>query len=204
MVTATFKSVLVSAALGTGTLEINPFAGAGEPRVVAGILPIHGLARVCVFLAECSSSIDLELAETLAGVVTRGIGVGGVITAGGFGAVRLSLHNQPWTLGVASLSIPTASGKLLVQGTGHQHGPFSIRGTTRNCWDADGDGQNESCGELQLVAPMQVVGQGFAPSAVAELTIRFVPEPSLALLLGTGVAVVAVVGARRPVRDGRK
>jgi hypothetical protein len=176
------------ATLGSG--DLAPISGGGTP-LTQNELSLRGELRLCLLFMECVAYIPIPL--TAGG--TRGVGIGGLITVNGFGAagVKASLAGAPWTIGtaVASTGTTTNGGPTgSFARSGFAHGPAS--GTTSTA---------RRGGAVQLVTPLQIATSfsglervGF----IARLTLVFVPEPATALLLGGGVAVLALHGRRRP------
>ncbi len=110
-----------------------------------------------------------------------GVGVGGRIAFGPYGSW---IDGQQWTTGVAPVTI---NGVTLTTDNG---APIFMTGTDSR--DAAGLGQ------VTLVAPgglMSTLGGAF-PLFVS-MTLNFVPEPGTLLLLGSGIAGLAIVGRKR-------
>jgi hypothetical protein len=131
------------------------------------------------------------------GTGTKGVGVGGLITAGGYGGIRISLQANPWTIKTATLldQITPTGGPPRVMTTwvlkGWAHAPVSTTTSTA-----------QPSGVIQLVTPAQVVtnlplGSSDKMAAAVITLIHFMPEPGLLLLLGSGVAGLAFLGRRR-------
>jgi hypothetical protein len=143
---------------------------------LAGTMPILGVAKVCLF-APCSAALsNLSLPLTP-------IGVGG--TAVGAGPVSLTLRGAPWTSGDAVI-LPG-----YYSTPGFRHGPASLTSSTA-----------QPGGEMRLVTPIFIstnIGVGVTLESYAFLDVRFVPEPSAALLLSVGALGLAIRGraARR-------
>ena len=187
-------SLRATASLGTGT-----FSGisGGPPLPPAGnVLPVRGLLRICLALPGCSANLPVPL--PIDGL--KGVGIGSRITVNTFSAgagVKISLDASPWTLGVAFVTgIPTPSGGFsTVTARGFVHGPVSGTSST-----ADPAGS----GAIRLVTPVRVTTNLFPPNDVlalmGTLTVHFVPEPGLLLLMGSGIAGLAVIGRHRSRR----
>jgi hypothetical protein len=131
---------------------------------------------------------------------TRGVGIGGTITASAPlspTSLELSLHHAPWQLAPATLLQSTANGIATAMATGYARGPNA---TTNN-------GHSSTAakigGAIQLIAPSQIYTQGVpgghsdTQALFTRLTLNFVPEPGLSLLLGPGVVGLALLGRRR-------
>jgi hypothetical protein len=123
---------------------------------------------------------------------TNKIGVGGLLTAGRFGNVRISLETAPWTIGAGTAINQTQEGAFqFVTVTGFAHNP------------ASGDSASAvNSGMLQLISPMQIttIGAGAnneLQSLFGFVTLHFVPEPGFLLLLAAGVSGLAILGRNR-------
>jgi hypothetical protein len=180
-ITPLIPTIEVSGTLGAGTFA--PISGGGG--LTDRDLPIPGVARICLVLPGCVNSLMFNLTEG----GTRGLGLGGLITVGGNGPIRISLENAPWTIGTGMLSRQTDNGQFAqVTQTGFVHGPNSATSSTAL-----------GSGVIQLISPIQVVtigvpGETEKLSLFGTLRIHFVPEPGLLLLLGSGVVGLALLG----------
>lgn len=173
---------------GSGTLK--PISGALQNTAQAltmNVLPVPGLGRVCLLFAGCNSgSLEFPLTTNDG---ASGAGIGGIVTAGGVGGIRISLVAAPWTIKTATLSDRTDNGALSYPtARGFAHGPASMTSSTAL-----------TSGVVQLVNPTQVItlgipGQQDRISLYGKLTIHFVPEPGVLLLLVSGVAGLVVLG----------
>ena len=184
--TGTIPSIRITATLGTGTL--SGISGA-PPLNPPATVPVGGFTRVCLFSNTCS--LFLPLANTVNSGAT-GIGVGGILTLGNVGTIRISIVNGPWTLGSTSGINQTKDGGFttLVR-TGFVHGAASNNSST-----ATGSGL------IQLIAPQQVTVEGLSSNSQAltlfsTLTLHFVPEPGLLLLIGSGIVGIGLLGRSR-------
>jgi hypothetical protein len=188
-VTPTVVSNIVATATGKGG-TFAPISGGGP--LTQNTLAIGGLAKVCLIFTDCSSFLPLPLTGTSGGVVTRGVGVGGTVTVGGAGDIRVSLINSPWQLSTATRLVSTQNGVVITRmHAGFIHGPMSNTSSTA-----------KPSGVIQLITPIQVYTSGIAGntakiSLFTSLTVHFVPEPGLLLLIGSGVVGLALVGRSR-------
>jgi len=165
-------------------------------KLTQNTLPIAGIARICLLFSGCLSATTVEV--DLTQNATRGIGIGGTITAGTTSGFRVSLHHAPWQLAPATLSQSTAPGTIITaMATGYVHGPLWTAGNPRSSTAA------KTGGTIQLISPSQVFTEG-VPGGYSDrqalftrLTLNFVPEPGLSLLLGPGVVGLALLGRRR-------
>jgi hypothetical protein len=190
-------AIRLTAAAGTGTL--GPISGGVQSApLTKNRLPVAGLARFCVISTECGSFLPLLLTRHTGATGTHGVGIGGILTIGGTSPVRISIEAAPWTIktGTSIDQITTPVGGTVkkyvnVTRKGFAHGP----GTNTTSTASPG-------GVVQLITPMQVVtnqttlsNQKIALFGI--LTIHFIPEPGMLLLLGSGVAGLALLGRHR-------
>jgi len=186
--TATLLSVRATVTLGTGTLSpFAPSAPTSRPQLTQRILPVRGAVKFCVLFPGCASYLPLPLTINQ-GQTGVGIG-GGLLTVGAFGGgPAISLQGAPWTLRIATLPIATTGGgSATLVATGWVHGPLTFTSSTA-----------VAGGSVSLVTPVRVISDaGQALGMFARLTLRFVPEPGLVLLLGSGISALAVMGRGR-------
>ena len=180
-----------------GAVKSTFFPG-GAPGVLGpglGTLPLSGVVRLCLNI-NCNNAFTLNLSTpTEFGVAA--VGVGGEI-GGGSLLVGVSVQGAPWTVKTVTLidEITTVFdvNKTLIFVTfkGFAHGPNSATtGSTA-----------QPGGVLQLVTPSQVVSTILSGSnkKIASgniFLIKFIPEPGLLLLLGSGVIGLVVLGRTR-------
>ena len=181
-----------------GTGSWFPISGAVQSAtgLVNNTLPIRGIVRLCLVTTTCDNFLDLALTQTVNGV-TLGVGVGGLLTIGGDSPIKISIQAAPWTLKtVTVIDQITTTGKMNqtfvgVTIGGFAHDPNS--GTTSTA---------QPSGVVQLVTPSQVqtnlpLGSNVKISSGVIFKIHFIPEPGLLLLLGSGVAGLALLGRAR-------
>ena len=176
--------------------------GAVSTQTNPGIMPVAGVVKVCLLSYDCTIYLPTILNQptTVNGVTgtgSKGVGIGGLVTAGGYGGIRISLQAAPWTIKTATVQdqiTPPAGPPRIIStwvAKGWAHGPNSNTTTTA-----------QPSGVIQLVTPSQVVtnlplGSSDKMGSFVVSVIEFIPEPSLLLLLGSGVAGLAMVGRRR-------
>jgi hypothetical protein len=189
-VTGQVKSVRgTGISLGTGTLS----GISGAPPMGQAALPIAGFMRVCLFQVGCASNLPLDLTVNDG---NTGAGVGGLLTLGGNGEIRISLEFAPWTLAtVSGLNQTVKGGFLTLTRVGFVHGAAS---NTNSSTAADS-------GVIQLIAPQQVQTVGVAGNSsrvalFSTLTLHFIPEPGLLLLIASGVVGLGLLGRSRMKR----
>lgn len=185
-------SIVANATLGAGVL--GPVSGAiagTTPGLTQNTLPVQGMAKLCLFYAGCTSgSIDLDFTAN----GTQGFGLGGVVTAGGGGTMRISVLAAPWTVGQVTVSNRTNNGGTsLLTAAGFAHGPASLTSSTA-----------VTSGVVQFVTPLQITTVGIPGNndligATSHLRLHFslVPEPGMLLMFGAGAIAAAVLGRRR-------
>jgi hypothetical protein len=164
-----------------------PISGGGP--LTQNILALAGVARVCLVSAGCLGALPLTLTKNAG---ATGVGVGGVVTVGGKGLFRVSLAASPWFLGSATRLVSTANGVVITRMFGgFIHAAQSGTSSTA-----------KPSGFLQVITPTQVLIKGLAGNTqkialFSSLTFHFIPEPGILLLLGSGVAGLALLGRSR-------
>jgi hypothetical protein len=110
------------------------------------------------------------------------------------GPVNLTLQHAPWTIGQPTMTLHTPNSNITTPWIaipgGFAHGPASLTSSTA-----------QRSGVVQLVTVSKVYTSltGAFPEAplIGVLNLHFVPEPGTLLLLGSGVAALALFGRRR-------
>ncbi|MGI9592804.1 MAG: hypothetical protein ACR2P8_15655 [Myxococcota bacterium] len=201
----------------SGTL--TPISGGLDPAATGynGRLPVAGLVKLCLLNTECSVTADLQLTQpdpTRPGGI-KGVGVGGLLTINVLtGFANISINAKPLQIAQATLvdqiEMPTPDNNITfinVQVRGFAHGPSSASSTTGATTTAmtptpDGNITVTGRGVIQLISPSQVLtnlttGTSDKIAAGQTFIIRFIPEPGLLLLIGSGVAGLALLGRSR-------
>jgi hypothetical protein len=154
-----------------------------------------GAMKMCILFPGCNNYLPIPFG-TKGG---QAVGIGGMITVNTFtqgGGFELSIQAAPWTVGIASIKNVTTeapNGAITTYTKtlqGFVHGPASNTTSTALI-----------SGVIQLVTPVLVetnLGQPDTWQAVwAQITLHFIPEPGLLLLLGSGVAGLLMLGRHR-------
>jgi hypothetical protein len=189
---------------GTGT--VGPISGGAQSTttLTSSRLPVRGLVRLCLVSSTCNNTLDLPLTQpatsndpTSLGA-TKGVGIGGLLTVAGSNGTRISIQAAPWTVKTKTVfdEITTPTNKTQKITTpvvlnGFANGPASALSTTA-----------QPSGVVQLVSPSQVVtnlpnGSNAKVASGVILLTHFIPEPGLLLLLGSGIAGLALLGRSR-------
>lgn len=157
---------------------------------------VVGSVRICLFYAGCNSgSLDQDLDQTNGTGMHIGGGVGGLITLGGSGAIRISILGAPWTVKTVTVSNRTDNANITYfVRNGFAHGPASLTSSTV-----------AASGVLQLVVASQTTTVGVPGNAdlsgnISSNRIHFVPEPGMLLLLGAGAAGMVLLGGRNRIK----
>ena len=217
-------AVIINFKPGTGTLGPISGAIASKNALVQNKLPVGGVAKLCLLSTVCTDFLPLLLTAPttngarfqvtgatanqltplgtqgkrlgVPGPGVKGVGVGGIVTVGGFSAVRVSLEAAPWTVRTATAVDQTddntgAAAFHNVTRMGFAHGPASATTSTA-----------QPSGVVQLVTPNQVrtnlsLGSSEKVAILGELLVRFIPEPGLLVLVGSGVAGLLLLGRKR-------
>jgi hypothetical protein len=186
---------------GTGTFA--PISGgvASTGPLTQNYVPTYGFVKICLLSTECTEYLGIPFTgpttvNGVPGTGIKGIGLGGMLTLGGYGGIRFSLIYDPWTVKTATLidQITTPDGsRIYTEQTyrGWAHAPASTTSSTA-----------QPSGVIQLIAPEQVLtnlpmGSSDKIATAAMFVIHFIPEPGLLLLLGSGVAGLALLGRKR-------
>ena len=193
-------SVRVQATMQTGTFAPISGGAASTTVLTKNVLPVNGLAKVCLLSTSCTNFLPLLLTQHTVMSGIKGLGIGGLLTiGGGTNPIRISIEAAPWTIKTGTsideiTTPPTPMGvKIFVNRTamGFAHDPSSATTSTA-----------QPSGVVQLITPMQVVtnltsGSNSKIALFGFLTVHFIPEPGMLLLLGSGVAGLVLLGRHR-------
>jgi hypothetical protein len=193
--TSTNGIVLVIASITNVSGTLGGISGGGS--LSPSTLPIKGVARVCLLSTACNPGgfLPLVLTSHTTGTGTQGVGVGGLLTIGSGGAIRISLQANPWTLGQGTSLDQTDNGSLTTYySTGFAHGPASLTSSTA-----------APSGVVKFISPLQVTtnitsGSSAVLKLFSSIKLHFVPEPGMVLLLGSGVVGLVLLGRHRMKR----
>jgi hypothetical protein len=160
--------------------------------VLPNTVPSTGGVTICLLVGgiPCAGQLNLVVGATSAGVQIGG-GVGGILTIGGLGAIRISVVGAPYTLKTISAVNRTENGGFDVFSEhGFAHGPGSLTSSTA-----------QQSGVLQVVTANHttVIGPGDNDMSgnIARIVTHFIPEPGLLLLFGSGAVGMALLGRKR-------
>ena len=159
--------------------------------VLPNTIPSTGGVTICLLIANpCDFQLNLLVGATSAGVQIGG-GVGGILTIGGLGAIRISVVGAPYTVKTVSAVNRTENGLFDVFSEhGFAHGPASITSTTAQ---ASGVLQTITANHTTVIGP----GDNDISGNISRVLTHFIPEPGLLLLFGSGAVGMALLGRKR-------
>ena len=174
---------------------VGPVSGAiaSSTTPAGGIatLPSQGMVRICLLVAGCGTNLPLDAGATVNGVAQGG-GVGGILTIGGLGTIKISILGAPYTVKTATAFNRTNNGAIQTfTEKGFAHGPLSNTSST-----------GQTSGVLQIVTAnhttvLGVPGNSDISGQFSRVLVHFIPEPGLLLLLGSGAVGMALLGRKR-------
>ena len=192
--------VIVEIEMGTGTFAPISGGAASATVLTRYVMPVYGMAKICLLSTACSLYLEMPFtrAPTVNGVPFTGftaVGVGGLLTAGGYGGIRISLQAAPWTIKTTTVIDQITTGGTRISTTqtakGWAHAPASTTSSTA-----------QPSGVVQLVTPGHItsnipLGSNDKLGGIVITVMHFIPEPGLLLLLGSGVVGLGLLGRRR-------
>jgi len=174
---------------------LGPISGAiastSTPSGGLGTAPTQGMVRICLFVPGCAGNLPLDVGATINGVAVGG-GVGGILTIGQLGTIRISIVGAPYTVKTISAFNRTNNGAIQTfTEKGFAHGPLSNTSST-----------GQTSGVLQVVTTNHTTTQGVPGNSdisgqFARIVVHFIPEPGLLLLFGSGALGMALLGRKR-------
>ena len=174
---------------------LGPVSGAiastTTPTGGLGTAPTQGMVRICLVVPGCAGNLPLDVGATINGVAVGG-GVGGILTIGQLGMIRISIVGAPYSVKTITAFNRTNNGAIdTFTEKGFAHGPLSNTSST-----------GQTSGVLQVVTTNHTTTQGVPGNAdisgqFARILVHFIPEPGLLLLLGSGAVGMALLGRKR-------
>jgi len=177
-VVVTFTTPVQGAIAGIDLTVANApghFAGVGASGTFGGVMPLSGIAKLCLF-ANCSAAVsNLNVPLSV-------VGAGGTAFVDGSGVAMPSVTviGAPWTTGTIAIGTATAMGRAF---------PTSYTGAPS--------------GQVELVTPIFISTSdpiALVPS-FAFAAFHFLPEPGTAVLVGSGIAGLVAFGRTRGPRS---
>jgi hypothetical protein len=174
---------------------LAPVSGAIASNVVPsgglGTIPATGMVRICLLAQGCGTSLPLDIAQTVNGVA-QGIGVGGLLTIGQLGTIRISVLGAPFTVKTVTAFARTANGAVATfTEKGFAHGPLSNTSSTAQ---VSGVLQAVTTNHIDVVG---VPGNSDISGLFSRVLVHFIPEPEQLLMMGGGALTLALLGRRR-------
>jgi hypothetical protein len=173
----------------------GPISGAiastTTPSGGLGTAPTQGMVRICLVVPGCAGNLPLNVGATVNGVAVGG-GVGGILTIGQLGMIRISIVGAPWTVKTITAFNRTQGGGIdTYTEKGFAHGPLSNTSST-----------GQTSGVLQIITTNHTTTVGVPGNAdisgqFSRILVHFIPEPGLLLLLGSGAVGMALLGRKR-------
>jgi hypothetical protein len=174
---------------------VGPISGAiattTTPAGGIATVPSQGMVRICLLVAGCATNLPLDAGQTVNGVA-KGGGVGGILTIGGLGTIKISILGAPYTVKTATIYNRTNNGAInTFTEKGFAHGPLSNTSST-----------GQTSGVLQIITTNHTTTQGVPGNSdlsgqFSRILVHFIPEPGLLLLLGSGAVGMALLGRKR-------
>jgi hypothetical protein len=177
--------------MGVGAPVSGAIASSTTPAGGLATIPTTGMVRICLLAIGCGTNLPLDVGKTVNGVAQGG-GVGGILTIGQLGAIRISILGAPYTVKTITAFNRTNNAAIdTFTEKGFAHGPLSNTTST---------GANS--GVLQVVTTnhtntVGVPGNSDISGQFSRILVHFIPEPGLLLLLGSGALGMALLGSKR-------
>jgi hypothetical protein len=189
------------------------FTGALPSGPVSGQMAVNGAANILGSLGSGSFvlvAVPLFTTHAVGSAAGNpiGLGVGGLISITGLqgGGGYLRVENTDWTEGMVTVTglpiMSTFTTNVHVKGSANS--PMMVTNTyyTGTGMYTGTDSRTPGgLGQVTLVSPSRVTtniaGGTLILVTFGKLTLNFVPEPGTLLLLGSGVAGLAILGRRR-------
>jgi hypothetical protein len=165
---------------------------------MGGLMPntaaATGGVKICLHFPpqdQCQAQLNLDVGATSAGVFVGG-GIGGILTIGGTGTIRISVVGAPYTVKtVSAVNRRDDGGFDVFAENGFAHGPESMTSSTA-----------KASGVLQTVTANHTTAQSPGPNNdlngnITRVLTHFIPEPGLLLLFGSGAVGMALLGRKR-------
>jgi hypothetical protein len=180
-------------------LQGGVFGFTGGGGVSPNTLPMSGMVTLCLIdeLVPCVGQLHLPLGATASGNWI-GHGVGGILTVGGTGSIRISMLGAAYTIATVSVPFRTENGGIEVAtARGFAHGPFSATSSSA-----------QTSGVIQLVTATRIHTEGSGDMDLAGsistslIHLVHIPEPGRLTLLLSGAGLLTLLGWRKNRRRG--
>ena len=150
-------------------------------------------SRICLLARRLRHATCPSTSARRSTAWRQGGGVGGILTIGQLGTIRISILGAPYTVKTITAFNRTNNGAIdTFTEKGFAHGPLSNTSST-----------GQTSGVLQVVTTNHTNDGGrageLATSRVSSrrILVHFIPEPGLLLLLGSGAVGMALLGRKR-------
>ncbi len=177
----------------TGTFADVSGAALSSTTLTQNTMAVNGTVRLCLVTTDCQDFLELQLNQG----PNTGVGIGGLLTIGADSNIKISIEAAPWTVKTVTVTDQITT----VNEANRVFVDVKLFGFAHDANSATTNTASPS-GVVQLVTPSQVrtnlpLGSNQSIASGQTLFIHFIPEPGLLLLLGSGVAGLAILGRRR-------